>query len=233
MARHNRGRRQKGRAGALVHAVGIGGLGCILFAVFGWVQYSSSGIETALRSRPEVLGQQHPEIQAAKSLGTSSYYPLEVGRYWVYQNGNGRGGVERFIERRERQGNQDLYFFADGTVVYLKEGKIFEMGPEGGVNVIPVDPSPERAPYLYVSEGMQIRKRLGALDTTVAVGGRRFDGCLEVITEFRNIDSGGGETLAYSSYFARGIGLVGRQPWPKGDQTGLSMSLTDHGVKHL
>ena len=80
---------------------------------------------------------------------------------------------------------------------------------------------------------MQIEKRLGALDATVSVNGRRFDGCLEVVTEFRNIDSGEGGTLVYSSYFARGIGLVGRQRWPKGEGADLSMALTDHGVKHL
>ena len=233
MAQRRRRRRQKGRAVGFVHAIGLGGLACILFAVFGLVQSMSGGTEAPPRSQTAAPVRQQPEIQAKRLTVTASYYPLEVGRFWVYRDGDGGKGFERFIERRERQGDRDLYFFDDGMVAYLNEGKIFEMGPEGGVNVIPVDPSRGHAPYLYVSEGMQIEKRLGALDTTVSVGGRRFDGCLEVVTEFRYIDSAEGGTLAYSSYFARGIGLVGRQRWPKREGADLSMALTNHGVKHL
>lgn len=233
MAQRRRGRRRKGRAALLVHAIGLVGLACILFAVYGWLQWKPGGAVAPPRSRTAAPVRQEPETQARQLPVTASYYPLEVGRYWVYEYGEGKGGVERFIERRERQGDRDLYFFADGTVVYQKEGRIYEMGPEGGVNVIPVDPRPGSPPYLYVSEGMQIEKRLGALDTTISVGGRRFDGCLEVVTEFRYIDSGERGTLAYSSYFARGVGLVGRQRWPKAEGADLSMALTDHGVKRL
>jgi hypothetical protein len=50
------------------------------------------------------------------------YYPLEVGRYWVYRRQDPVSGavteVERRIVRRESRADRDLYFFDDGTVAY-------------------------------------------------------------------------------------------------------------------
>ena len=101
MAQRRRSRRRKGRAAPLVHAVGLVGLACILFAVYGWVQSKSGGAAAPSRSQTAAPVRQEPEIQARQLPVTASYYPLEVGRYWVYEGGEGGEGVERYIERRE------------------------------------------------------------------------------------------------------------------------------------
>ena len=249
MASSRRSRGKTGRTALLVHIVGLGGLACILLAVLGLVLGQHTGgvapphIEAVALPASQALeavalpASQVPGVPEIEQVATTAYYPLEVGRYWVYEYEDGQEGITaevvRSIERRERQGEHDLFIFADGTIAYFQEGRIYEMGPEGGYNEIPVEPKPDQAPVYYRSKGMQIEKRLGALDTTVILGGRRFDACLEVITRFRSLDSGAHKTLAYSSYFARGIGLVGRQRWPKTEGGDLTLVLADHGVKGL
>ncbi len=176
----------------------------------------------AVESPPE----QHSESD-------SSFYPLEVGHYWVYGFHEGNDDVNaeivRTIERRERREGRELYYFDDGTVVYKEGGRIFEMGTQG-VNVVPMEPRAPQ-PYIYTSQGMVIEKHIGATDTAVVASDRRFDGCLEVITRFRSVESGPKTAMSYSSYYAPGIGLVGRERWTSAGAEGFSLELRGHGVK--
>ncbi|MFH1568600.1 MAG: hypothetical protein ABIL09_11440 [Gemmatimonadota bacterium] len=141
--------------------------------------------------------------------------------------------VERSIVKRERKDGRDLYMYDDGTLVYVEGGKVYEMGADGGVNVIPLDPGQGALPFVYRSQGMQIAKRIGAADTAVVAGGRTYGGCLEVITEFRAASAGATKPVSYSSFYAPGVGLVGRGRWPRGSGAGLSVELGDHGTKQL
>lgn len=173
---------------------------------------------------------------AAASEGRPSHYPLEVGRYWVYRYEDPGSGavaeVERSVVGRELRDERDLYHFADGTVVYVEEDKVYELGADGGVNVIPLDPG-NAAPYVYRSQGMQIAKRIGAVDTVLVAGGHQYEDCMEVITEFRALEDGAKPAISYSSFYARGVGLVGRERWPRGSGANLSVELNEHGMRQL
>jgi len=177
-----------------------------------------------------------PVAAGAVPAERASHYPLEVGRYWVYRYEDPRSGtvaeVERAIVRREHRGGRDLFHFADGTVVYVEEGKVYELGADGGVNVIPLDPR-VAAPYVYRSQGMQIAKQIGAVDTVLVAGGRQYEDCVEVITRFRALEDGASPAISYSSFYARGIGLVGRERWPRGSGRNLSVELDEHGTRQL
>lgn len=164
------------------------------------------------------------------------HYPLAVGRYWVYRyherDSDVVTQVERSITRREsRDGESDLFFFADGTIAYVDEGKIYEMGSNGGVNIIPVGLEVAADPVRYSSQGLQIEKWLATSDTAVVIDGHRFEQCLEVVTRFRPDDPSGGAAVSYSSFYAPGIGLVGRQQWPADSSGSLAVTLSEYGTR--
>ena len=195
---------------------------------------AETGVEAPHAVEAAVIQVEADERQSEQSPKPDpSFYPLEVGRYWVYrfQEGNDDVNAEivRTIERREQREGRELYYFDDGTVVYKEGGRIFEMGTQG-VNVVPMEPETLQ-PYIYTSQGMVIEKHIGATDTAVVASDRRFDGCLEVITRFRSAESGPKTAMSYSSYYAPGIGLVGRERWASAGAEGFSLELRGHGVK--
>jgi hypothetical protein len=182
-----------------------------------------------------------PEVAVSKATAiTPEHYPLDVGRYWVYRYRESDGEVvteiERVIvQRQARPEGADLFFYDDGGVVYFENGRIFEMGTNGGLNIIPLDSQRDTLPVVYRSQGLQIEKWFGAVDTAVVVGDRRFEGCLEVITRFRAVEDEGSTapSVSYSSFYAPGIGMVGRQTWPRDERGSLGVTLADHGTREL
>jgi len=86
-------------------------------------------------------------------------------------------------------------------------------------------------PYVYRSQGLYIEKEIGSRDTAVVLDGREFSGCMQVITRFRREDRP--ETLSYASYYARGVGMVGREAWPRGAGDGTTVVLKDYGARGL
>lgn len=219
-----------------LHLLGLLGLGCVAWSATGLLSPREPRPLSAAHPAPPADEAEHriaPEKPAHGAEHGLPYYPLEVGRYWVYQHADPGSGaqvqIERRIERQEQRSGQDLFFFSDGSLVYLQEGKVFEIGAQGGVNVIPMEHSP--VPYVYQSQGLQIEKRVGAADTTVVVGGRSFPGCLEVVTHLRSPERRA--EMSYSSYYAKGVGLVGQEPWPRQPQAVLSVVLQDYGVQQL
>ncbi len=174
-----------------------------------------------------------PEVAVADVPTADAYYPLEVGRYWIYESEDAKSGtrtiVERRIVRRERRSDQDLFYFSDGIVAYRQDDKIFEMGSEGGVNVIPLGSDP----YVYWSEGLHIEKQVGAKDTVMMIGRQRYQNCVQIITRFRPRDQSEQALSAYASYYARGIGLVGREIWPPVPGGTPNKMLTDYGPQKL
>ncbi len=166
--------------------------------------------------------------------GGAVHYPMEVGRYWVYRYHERESDVVTQVERRivrhqGRENASDLFFFADGTIAYVEDGKIYEMGSNGGVNIIPVETEPTD-PVRYRSQGLQIEKWVAGSDTAVVIDGHRFERCLEVVTRFRP-DESGGMTVSYSSFYAPGIGLVGRQQWPTDASGSLAVTLSEYGTR--
>ncbi len=237
--------KSKKQSGVLVYLLGLTGLACLLFAAGGLVYTLSGRDPVSVPVAPPVIAGDSGAIEApldmpqtpprtvtveevlhgsdlalAKQepaqLARDDFYPLEVGRYWVYQRRNLSDGtvteVERRIVRRESRPERELFFFGDGTVAYREDGKIFEMGPEGGVNVVPVAVSASAAPYVYRSQGLYIEQRIGARDTVLLAEGQRYEGCMQIITRFRREESG--PFQSYASYYSPGIGLVGREMWP-------------------
>ena len=174
-----------------------------------------------------------PEVTVTDVPTADAYYPLEVGRYWIYESEDAKSGtrtiVERRIVRRERRSDQDLFYFSDGIVAYRQDDKIFEMGSEGGVNVIPLSSDP----YVYWSEGLHIEKQVGAKDTVMMIGRQRYQNCVQIITRFRPRDQSEQALSAYASYYARGIGLVGREIWPPVPGGTPNKILTDFGPQKL
>jgi hypothetical protein len=162
-----------------------------------------------------------------------SYYPLEVGRYWIYVSRDSVRGVltevERRIVRREAGPDHDVYYFADGGLAFRRDGMVCEIGPEGGLNVVPVDTTiAATLPYPYASRGLHIEKSVGVGDTTLVVEGKAYPACVQVITRFRRLEDD--QAAAYASYYARGIGLVARHPWPAADGTAMDVALKAYGA---
>jgi hypothetical protein len=241
--------RAAGDGKSMTNIIGVIGVLCVVWGLFGVFRYPAK--ERIRDKQPSV--QQPTEPQRSKvpinprslatdsheqanehgSIAEVSYYPLEVGRYWVYEYEDeaNRATVEivRTINGRERRDGKELFFFDDGTVAYADDGKVFEMGAEGGVNVIPVDADSTPTPYVYTSEDMLIHKEVGARDTSVVLGGQRFTGCLEIITKFESAKTDDRRrAISYSSFYAPHIGLVGREGWPERD---MSLVLTRHGSR--
>lgn len=227
-------------AGWLANSIGLAGAVCLAIAAvglahtMGWL--GESGTEES--HLPPVASDrrvQPVEPAANESATARSYYPLEVGRYWVYVRRDPASGtfteVERRIVRRESRPGQDLYYFSDGVMAYQQDGRIFEIGPEGGFNVIPVEADAQQRPYVYSSQSLHIEKTVGAPDTLVVWNGRSFPGCLQVITRFRREDRS--ETRAYASYYARGIGLIGRELWPPKTEDDPNETLKEYGPGSL
>ncbi len=226
---------QRRKSSWRLHLLGLLGLGC--------VAWSAAGLLSPQEPRPLRVEHPAPPVEVEQRIIQEEpahaaqhglpYYPLEVGRYWVYEHADSKNGaqvkIERRIERREQRSGQELFFFSDGSLAYLEQGRVFEIGAEGGVNVIPLEH--RLAPYMYESQGLQIEKQVGAADTTVVVGGRPYAGCLEVITHLRYPERRA--ELSYSSYYAKGVGLVGQEPWPRQPRAVLSMMLQDYGVQPL
>ena len=235
--------RVAGLSGALLVAVSLAGLVA--------TQLTDVSPATAAMSPPavtetsatvpeapsEVIPAVAPEVVEDRPL--ADHYPLQVGRFWVYRYQEPGSDVvteiERVIVRREsRDDGKELFIFDDDGVVYLEEGKVYEMGSSGGVNIIPVETAGGSPPVVYRSQGMQIEKWVGAADTSLVVAGQRFDDCLEVVTRFRALeDTGLKGPVSYSSFYAPGIGMVGRQTWPRDEQGSLAVILTDHGTRKL
>jgi hypothetical protein len=209
----------------VIRLLGAAGLVCLLVAAVG-LAWSSGLIPMLNRPTTETPSPPPPPVPLA------SYYPLEVGRYWVYVSRDSATGatteVERRIVRRENGQDRDLYFFADGGMAFRRDGMVCEIGPEGGLNVVPLDTLVATTqPYPYVSRGLHIEKVVAAQDTSVVVEGRRYPGCVQVITRFRRVE--GAESAAYASYYARGIGLVCREPWPREGGAGIGVTLKTYG----
>ena len=191
---------------------------------------SDTVAETAATATPAAV----TAISAQQdSIPSAAYYPLEVGRYWIYASEDAERGtrseVERRIVRRESRTDQELFYFSDGTVAFREDDKIYEMGPEGGVNVIPTGMDP----FIYRSEGLHIEKQVSNTDTVMILGQQRYLHCVQVVTRFRPVDQPQQEMRAYASYYARGIGLVGREIWPPTSGGAPAQILRDYGPRRM
>jgi len=221
--------RKKGRGGWGTHLIGLAGLACIVVAAVGLVQ--STGHQE--RKGREGSADRRREEGTRKA----SYYPLEVGRYWVYvRQDPGTGAVtevERRIVRRERRPEREVFFFSDGTIAYQQDGKVFEVPPGGGLDVIPIDLALQGAPYVYRSQGLHIEKHIGVRDTALVLDERRYESCLQVITHFRPTEQKGEATMSYASYYARGVGLVRWEPWPRQANEAPTIVLRDYGPQPM
>lgn len=212
-----------------LYGVGVLGMGCMVLAGVG--MWRGTGPRTpapaalAPAARPA-------SVRPVRTLDESPpFYPLEVGRFWVYRNEDPVDGTavrqERRIARRERRDDRDLYFYDDGGMAYWQDGKVFEIGAQGSLNVIPLASAADSGAYAYRTQDMYVEKRIGAVDTSVVVAGRRYDGCLEVVTRLQLVGREPQSARSYSSYYARGIGLVGQEWWPR---EGMTVALEEYGV---
>ncbi|HIG55851.1 MAG TPA: hypothetical protein EYG11_20975 [Candidatus Latescibacteria bacterium] len=243
--------RKKNSGGRLVYLLGFTGALCMGIAVAGLLGvFAPSGkapvdeIEAVDEPIVEPVAAEQKAVENTSSAipvtdmpsadkAVDTYYPLEVGRYWVYVSEDAERGtrteVERRIVRRESRADQELFYFSDGTVAFREDDKIFEMSPEGGVNVIPTGAEP----YVYRSEGLHIEKQIGNPDTVMILGQQRYSHCVQVVTRFRPVDQPEQEMRAYASYYARGIGLVGRELWPPEPGSAPTQTLRDYGPRKM
>ena len=206
---------KKSRANWGTHLMGILGCLCLVLAGAGLL-YKRGEQRTLTRPKAEFAARTAIEVERKRTEeGANEYYPLEVGRYWIYQRLDPLSGttteLERRIVRRESREGRGIYFFDDGTVAYREGEKVFEMGPEGGVNVVLADGN-QAAPYVYRSQGLHIEKQIGSRDTVLETGSLRYKDCIQIVTHFRKEQ--GSQVMSYASYYSPGIGLVGREMWP-------------------
>ena len=193
------------------HLMGI--LGCVCLVLAGAGLWYKRGEQ---RPTAEFAARKATEVERTRTEeGAHEYYPLEVGRYWVYQRLDQLSGttieLERRIVRKESREGRDIYFFDDGTIAYREDEKVFEMGPEGGVNVVLADGN-QAAPYAYRSQGLHIEKQISSRDAVLETGSLRYKDCIQIVTHFRKEQ--GVQVMSYASYYSPGIGLVGREMWP-------------------
>lgn len=233
--------RVAGLSGALLLAVSAAGLVSTQIKASATVPVPTRAGVPEQVSEPEE--ESAPEkVSAPVALAPQPHYPLQVGRYWLYRyqevGSDVRAEIERVIVRSDvRADGKELFIFDDGGVVYSEDGKVYEMSASGGLNIIPMEASGTSRPVVYRSQGMQIEKSIAAVDTALVIEGTPFKGCLEVVTRFRAID---GEVtgaangyVSYSTFYAPGIGMVGRQSWPRDGQGSLAVTLAEHGTRQL
>ena len=206
---------KKSRGNWVTHLMGIIGCVCLVLAGAG-LWYKRGEQRTLTRPTAEFATRTAIEVERTRTEeGAHEYYPLEVGRYWIYQRLDPLNGttteIERRIVRRESRERRDIYFFDDETVAYREGEKVFEMGPEGGVNVVLADGN-QAASYSYRSQGLHIEKQIVSRDTVLEAGSLRYKGCIQIVTHFRKEQ--GAQVMSYASYYSPGIGLVGREMWP-------------------
>lgn len=239
--------RVAGLSGALLLAAATAGLVSTQITASATTPVQPAARAQARQPQPAaVVAAETPAAQVPAALApmaatpmeakTGPHYPLQVGRYWLYRyhevGSDVRAEIERVIVRRQlRDDGKELFIFDDGGVVYVEDGKVYEMSASGGVNIIPMGLAGDARPVVYRSQGMQIEKSIGAVDTTLVIEGRPFAACLEVVTRFRNID--GQPYVSYSTFYAPGIGMVGRQSWPRDDSGTLAVTLAEHGTRQL
>ena len=220
-------KKRRQRTGWAARALGLVGSACIVAAAVAlWHRGQAGGVHSAV---DEVVGTPAPAASVVSKTDPveQTFYPLEVGRYWIYRRHDPSRGttteVERRIVRRESQAERDVYFFDDGTIAYREDGKVFEMGPKGGVNVVVADAAQASAPYAYRSQGLYIEKEVGVRDTLLTVDGLRYERCLQVVTHFRRVEES--QVMSYASYYAPGVGLVGRETWPRSENQPMEVLL--------
>lgn len=223
-SRLKKGRR---RADWAARALGLVGSACLAAAAVAlWHRGPAGDVHSALDGAVQIAA---PAAPAALKVDSAeqTFYPLEVGRYWIYRRHDPSRGttteVERRIVRRESRAERDVYFFDDGTVAYREDGKVFEMGPEGGVNVVVVDAAQTSAPYAYRSQGLHIEKEVGVRDTLLTFDGLRYERCVQVVTHFRRVEEA--QVMSYASYYSPGVGLVGRETWPRRENQPMEVLL--------
>ena len=238
-----------GRLPLAMHLVGLSSAACIVWAVWSLLQiYGVFGLPDVrepakLAKSTKPTASSKPSTAVAESATPqstqatpASHYPLEVGRYWVYRSEDQIHGVitevERRIERKEWREEREVFVFSDGSLAYRQDGKIFEVGGSG-VNVVLLEAETSGQPYVYRSQGLHIEKYIGAADTVLVVDGRRYEACIEVVTRFRPLDQNESALRVYSSYYARGVGLVGHEKWPRRLRSAPSMVLQTYGVQTL
>ena len=192
-----------GKSLILRRIIGISGCACLSVASFGIWKITSISTDSI-----------NVERDTSKTLYVvEDYYPLVVGNYWIYSVEDPAEArfreVRRQIVSHERRDQQDVYFFEDGSLAYRQDGKVYEIDPEGQVNVVFASQSSIGDSYSYRSKGFHIEKRVSAVDTIITAGDRKYEKCLQIITSFRK--SSASQNYSYASYFAPGIGLVGRQ----------------------
>ena len=184
---------------------------------------SSTSAERSIlqRSLDQKISQRHP------------YYPLEMGRYWTYEIDASGTQTRRQVIGQTTRGDSVIFSFSDGSIAYFDQGNLVEIAAHGGMSVLPFRSIKRENAVVYRTQGIRVEKMIGAIDTSVVLADRHFDQCLEIITTFRPIDGNPEETLSYSSYFVRGIGPVGTDKIPPGQNNRLYLLLKDHGIESV
>ena len=207
--------------------IGIVGFLSLSIALFGMWQLMNKSVDTIDNAK---------DFSEIPAVGVENYYPLSVGNSWIYLVEDSIGGnfheVRRHIVRHERRDHRDVYHFEDGSLAYRQDGKVYEINPEGQLDVVFSSRSGIGDSYVYKSQGFHIEKRVSAVDTLIFAGDRNYKRCLEVITSFRR--SSGSGVDAYASYYAPGIGLVGSRPMLKeSSSSGTVKFLKDFSLQSM
>lgn len=135
----------------------------------------------------------------------SDFYPLDAGRFWVYETRSTRGS------RRVREAI--LSAVSEGGTLRARGRSVIEGRTEGREFAVVKDAAGTRVdgllelpepPVLGASwEAAGDSCRIAALDAAVEVPGGRFTGCLRVAYLIAGGDAGSGE-----KHYAPGVGLV-------------------------
>jgi predicted Zn finger-like uncharacterized protein len=168
----------------------------------------------------------HPTERDSHS--TQPYYPLEVGRYWHYSVEDGTQNRRQVVGQATRN-DTVVFSFSDGSIAYSDQGNIVEITPQGSMSIIPLGSLERGNAIVYHTQGLRVERTVGAIDTSVVIDHQSFDNCLEIITTYRPIKGYPESTLSYSSYYVRGVGLIGTGKMPRKARSRLGMVLADHG----
>lgn len=193
----------------------------MIFLAGSTIAFTLSGTST-----PASPIQSHPAERT--SHPTQPYYPLEVGRYWHYLMENGTQNRREIVGQATRN-DTVIFSFTDGSIAYSDQGNVVEITPKGSMSIIPLGSLERGNAIVYYTQGLRVERMVGAIDTSVVIGQQSFDHCLEIITTYRPIKGQPQSALSYSSYYVRGVGLIGTGEMSPEAHARLGMVLADHG----
>ena len=146
------------------------------------------------------------------------YYPMEPGRFWVYQHADGDRDRVTLAQVEEENGVRSALFTLDAKIPdvqyqtsyrrFRDDQGVYLLEDDGKVNLLR-RPLAAGARWAWESGPITFERRVTGYEESVTLGtGLRFDHCL--VIEFKSTHTFDGKTLTHMTreVYAPGVGLI-------------------------